>query len=32
MMWGDMGIDGTFWFSYAETNTLEGPWSTPAGE
>ncbi|KUJ09819.1 uncharacterized protein LY89DRAFT_675969 [Mollisia scopiformis] len=29
MMWGDGGIDGTFWFSYATTNSLEGPWSTP---
>lgn len=29
MMWGDQGIDGTFWFSYATTNNLEGPWSTP---
>ena len=29
MMWGDEGIDGTFWFSYATTNNLEGPWSTP---
>lgn len=29
MLFGDMGIDSTFWFSYATTNTLEGPWSTP---
>jgi hypothetical protein len=32
MMWGDQRIDGTFWFSYAEANYMEGPWSTPVGE
>lgn len=29
MVWGDTWVDGTFWFSYATTNNLEGPWSTP---
>jgi hypothetical protein len=29
MTWGDSGIDGKLWFSYAENNRLEGPWSTP---
>ncbi|KAH8804546.1 hypothetical protein F5884DRAFT_859173 [Xylogone sp. PMI_703] len=29
MLWGDSGIDGTFWLSYAINNNLEGPWSTP---
>jgi hypothetical protein len=29
MVWSDGGIDGTFWFSYAINNNLEGPWSTP---
>lgn len=29
MTWGDSGIDGRLWFSYAENNKLEGPWSTP---
>lgn len=29
MIWGDGGIDGTFWFSYALNNNLEGPWSEP---
>ena len=29
MTWGDSGIDGNLWFSYAENNNLEGPWSTP---
>jgi hypothetical protein len=30
MMWGDSGIDGTFWFSYAlDHDNLEGGWSEP---
>lgn len=29
MTWGDGGIDGIIWFSYAINNDLEGPWSTP---
>jgi hypothetical protein len=29
MVWGDTSISGTFWFSYATTNNIEGPWSTP---
>lgn len=29
MMWGDAGIDGTFWFSYALDNDLLGAWSDP---
>jgi hypothetical protein len=29
MTFGDTWVDGSFWFSYATTNNLEGPWSTP---
>lgn len=29
MTWGDGGIDGILWFSYAIDNNLEGPWSNP---
>jgi hypothetical protein len=29
MVWGDTWVDGSFWFSYATTNSIEGPWSTP---
>jgi hypothetical protein len=29
MTWGDGGIDGTFWFTYAINNDLTGPWSDP---
>jgi hypothetical protein len=29
MMFGDAFVDGTFWVSYATTNSLTGPWSEP---
>lgn len=29
MLWGDTGIDGTIWFSYAIDDAIVGPWSTP---
>lgn len=29
MIWGDQGIDGNFWFSYAINNNMEGEWSKP---
>jgi hypothetical protein len=29
MIWGDQGIDGNFWFSYAVDNNMEGEWSEP---
>lgn len=29
MTWGDQGIDGKLWFSYAIENSFEGGWSEP---
>ena len=29
ILFGDTWVDGTFYMSYATTNSLEGPWSTP---
>ena len=29
MIWGDSGIDGQVWFSYAIENKIDGPWSEP---
>ena len=32
MVFGDGWVDGTFWFTYAETDDLTGKWSKPVGE